>query len=151
MGQIVIEQFFIFTDINLELLILLEVKQHSVDFPHSVLSPFCSFLNCWTSLPICQLFWLVHYIIFTWWILTSYTVIISEMHEKGKAGDSAMTYGSVAKALAPLSSLSCFSLFFSLSLGPQFPISPRTLSSACSFWTQLPAWRLTRLSNTPGW
>lgn len=35
-GQIVIEQFFISTDISQELLILLEVRLHSLDFPQTL-------------------------------------------------------------------------------------------------------------------
>lgn len=44
MGEKVKEQFFIFTDINQELLISLEVKQHSVDVPQTLCSfPFLVF------------------------------------------------------------------------------------------------------------
>lgn len=75
---------------------------------HSILSLQWSFLNWWTPLPICQLFWLECCIIFLWWIFTNSKVIISKIYEKAKAVDFSITY-SVAKAPTNLASLFLYS------------------------------------------
>lgn len=105
---------------NLELLILLERKAAFRWFPSNT-----------HFLPLPGPFWNAEHhspsvSCFDWYAASSshdeyssYTVGIFKMYERGNADDP-LTYDSVAKALTPLSSFSCCSLFFSSALALSF-------------------------------